>query len=297
MSIAVVVPTVRPECWETFTKGWKEIFDKHNVTLIKVQDGENPQLECPRPGYCTDIRMVGEIMGLDSDLIFNKNDGVRNLGFAYIAKYLPDVETIITLDDDTLPKDGEDPIQRHLDALNERFPLGWMSTASDYVRGMPYWNRERSECVVSHGVWEGVMDWDAPTQLVKGNRQLEFYKGCIPRGVYFPFCGMNIAFKRKMLPYMYYAPMGYRVGIDRFADIWLGVHLRRVCDDNDWSIASGYSTVRHERASNVWTNLKKEAQGLELNEHYFEGVEDNEYFKTYNDCRKRWEEFINDCNL
>ena len=293
-SVAVVTPTIREECLATFWDAWKNLFKKHEVIFLEVHDGDRPYLK-----WGAEITEPKDIMGKDSDLIFNKNDGVRNLGFAYISKYLPEVDTIITLDDDTLPKDGQDPIQLHLDALNERFPLGWMSTASDYVRGMPYWNREQSECVVSHGVWEGVMDWDAPTQLVKGNRQLEFYKGVIPKGVCFPFCGMNIAFKRKMLPYMYYAPMGYRVGMDRFADIWLGIHLRRICDDNDWSIATGYSTVRHERASNVWSNLKKESQGLELNEHYFEGVEDDPYFKIYNDCRKRWEAWIkeNDSSL
>jgi len=291
MSIAVVVPTTenRKEVYNTFLARWKDLFKKHKVLLIKVQDGERPLIN--------NKITVKDIMGKDSDLIFNKNDGVRNLGFAYIAKFLPEVDTIITLDDDTLPKDGEDPIQQHLDALNERFPLGWMSSTSEYMRGMPYWNRGQSECVISHGGWEGVGDWDAPTQLVNGNKPYSIYKGVFPRGVYFPFCGMNIAFKRKMLPYVYYAPMGHRVGIDRFADIWLGIHLRRICDDNDWSIATGYSIVRHERASNVWANLKKEAQGLEMNEHYFEGVEDNEYFETYNTCRKRWEKFINDCNL
>ena len=290
-NIAVVVPTVRPECWERFVGGWIHLLEKHNSFSIRVQDGDNPLLVCETPNSI-DKKSLKDVMGKDSDLIFNKNDGVRNLGFAYIAKFLPEVDTIITLDDDTLPIDGQDPIQQHLEALNIRFPLGWMSTASDYVRGMPYWNRNQSECVVSHGVWQGWMDWDAPTQLVKGNRQLDFYKGVIPKGVYFPMCGMNVAFKRKMLPYMYYAPMGYKVGIDRFADIWLGIHLRRICDDNEWSIATGYSTVRHERASNVWANLKKEVQGLEINEHLFEGVEDDPYFKIYNRCRKRWEKLI-----
>jgi len=289
MSIAVVVPTVRPESWEVFSKAWKPLFDKHQVSLIRVQDGDNPELFYSKGDFGVVVG-VKYVMGKDSDLIFNKNDGVRNLGFAYIAKYLPEIETIVTLDDDTLPIG--DPIQDHLDALNERFPLGWMSTTSEYMRGMPYWNREQSECVVSHGGWTGVGDWDAPTQLVEGNKPYTMYKGVIPRGVYFPFCGMNMAFKRKMLPYMYYAPMGYRVGMDRFADIWLGIHLRRICDDNEWSIASGYSMVKHDRASNVWVNLRKEANGLELNEHFFEGVEDDPYFKTYNSCRKRWKEMI-----
>jgi reversibly glycosylated polypeptide/UDP-arabinopyranose mutase len=282
--IACVVPTVRPDCWDVFINGWKELFEKHNVALIKVQDGEVPLLTHNEKEY-----KIEDIMKNDGDLIFNKNDGVRNLGFAYITKYLPEVETIITLDDDTLPEG--DTIQAHLDALNKRFPLEWMSTASEYVRGVPYWIRDQCECTVSHGVWKGVMDWDAPTQLVNGNHQLAFFKGNIPKGVYFPFCGMNIAFKRKMLPYMYYAPMGYKVGMDRFADIWLGIWLRRICDHENWAIATGYAYVNHDRASNVWANLKKEIKGLEINEHYYEWSETDDYFKLYNNCRKRWKEW------
>lgn len=278
-TIAVVVPTIRDECLQTFVTGWADLFDKHDVELIIVRDGEVPSI-------------LGRVYDLSefNELIFNKNDGVRNMGFAYIAKYLPDITTIITLDDDTLPIG--DPIQDHLDALNKRFPISWMSTASEYMRGVPYWIRDQSECVVSLGLWEGVKDWDGPTQLVLGNKNVTFYKGHIPKGVYFNLCGMNIAFKRKMLPYMYYAPMGYRVGMDRFGDIWLGIHLRRICDDNDWSIATGYSGVRHERASNVFKNIQKEALGLELNEHYFEGEEGHPYFKKYNECRKKWREYM-----
>ena len=289
MSIAVVVPTVREECWDAFVKGWDQLFKKHKVVLIKVQDGDEPKIT----KYLYEFDPVAEYsvaFDFDMDLIFNKNDGVRNLGFAYVAKYLPDVEYIITLDDDTLPHG--DTIQDHLDALNRRYPLNWMSSASEYMRGVPYWVREQAECVVSHGVWEGVKDWDAPTQLVMGNREVTFYKGQIPQGVYFPFCGMNVAFKRKMLPVMYYAPMGYKVGMDRFADIWLGINLKRYCDKNNVVIASGYAVVDHNRASNVWKNLQKEAVGLELNERYFDGVEDHEYFKKYNNYRLKWQSLM-----
>lgn len=286
-NIAVVVPTIRDECWKSFMRHWFPLFEKHNVTLIKVHDGENPLLSVDNDKYRT--YTIKEIMGDDSDLIFNKNDGVRNLGFAYIRKHLPEIEYILTLDDDTAPVEGQDAIQQHLDVLNKRFPLDWMSTASDYVRGIPYGIREDALCTVSHGVWNGVMDWDAPTQLIKGNRQLEFFKGVIPRNIYFPFCGMNIMFTRQMLPYMYYAPMGYRVNMDRFADIWLGITLKRICDKNNWAIASGYSTIVHERASNVWKNLQKEARGLELNETFWKGDESDEYFKLYNTCKERWE--------
>ncbi len=282
MPVAVVVPTIRPASYEKFLKAWFPFIEKHDASLIKVVDGENPT---------AGGKTVKEIMGKDADLIFNKNDGVRNLGFAYIAKYLPQVEVIITLDDDVLPY--EDPIQSHLEALRLNVSTSWVSTASEFMRGFPYSVRNESEVVLSHGVWEGVKDYDAPTQLVNGNKDVTFYKGVIPKGVYYPMCGMNIAFKRKMLPYMYFAPMGYRVGMDRFADIWLGVTSKRIIDRNGWAVVSGYAKVKHERASNVFKNLQKEAKGLELNETFWQGDEKDPYFKLYRENRKRWEKFIN----
>lgn len=279
-TIAVVVPTIssRKEIFEGFMKAWKPLFDKHSVIFIKVLDGDEPQIEVNGvKGYIPDEIKV---------LIFNKNDGVRNFGFWYIAKFLPKVDTIITLDDDTLPIG--DTIQDHLDALDMRVPISWMSTASEYMRGFPYYVREEAEVVLSHGVWQGVADWDAPTQLIKGNRPVEFYKGAIPRWCYYPMCGMNIAFKRKMLPCMYYAPMGHKVGLDRFADIWCGIESKKEIDMRGWAVVTGYATVRHERASNVWNNLIKESKGLSMNEQY----DQDPYFRLYAKKREEWKNLI-----
>lgn len=281
--IAMVVPTIRPESMDAFEDNWSQLIEKHEAVLIKIQDGDTPKIfinnkETPYPQ---------EIM----ELVFNKNDGVRNLGFYAISEFLPEVDYIITLDDDTKPIG--DPIQDHIDALNKRVPVSWFShTGEDYMRGFPYGIREEAEVVLSHGVWEGVKDWDAPTQLVQGNKDVEFYKGPIPKGVYYPMCGMNIAFKRKMLPYMYFAPMGYRVDMDRFADIWLGITSKRVIDKKGWAVVTGYAKVRHDRASNVWKNLQKEAKGLELNETFWTGCVKDNYFRLYANLRKRWELLI-----
>jgi hypothetical protein len=103
---------------------------------------------------------------------------------------------------------------------------------------------------------------------------------------------MNIAFKRKLLPYVYYAPMGYRVGLDRFADIWLGVVLKDIIDKMGWAVVSGYAPVNHQRASNVWKNLIKEAKGLELNEKFWLHKNKDKYFKEYKKARERWEKLI-----
>ncbi len=280
-SIAVVVPTIRPASYREFIQEWGELFEKHNIELLTVWDGDDPVVMYKSHGY-----LVKDIMGDNEDLIYNKNDGVRNLGFALIAKQFPHIETIITLDDDVKP--FGDTIQDHLNALNSHVSTGWISTASEYTRGFPYGVRNEAEVVLSHGVWEGVKDWDAPTQLVRGNPDVTFYKGAIPKNIFYPMCAMNLAFKRKMLPYMYQAPMGHKVGLDRFADIWSGIESKKIIDERGWAVVSGYAKIKHERASNVFTNLKKEAKGLEMNEHYGEG----EYFKLYQEKRKRWEEFV-----
>jgi len=285
--IAIVIPTIRPDSFKKFVKAWKPLFKKHKAEVIAVIDGDKPYLEHLTENSIYNPR---EIMGKYADLIFNKNDGVRNLGFAYVARFMPEIDIIMTLDDDVRP--CGDTIQDHLNALDKKVPVSWLATASEYMRGFPYGIREEAEVVLSHGVWEGVKDYDAPTQLVKGNPEASFYQGVIPKGIYYSMCGMNIAFKRKLLPYMYFAPMGYRVGLDRFADIWAGITSKRIIDKRGWAVVTGYAKVKHEKASNVYRNLVKEALGIDLNEGFWQGREEHPYFKLYKEKRKRWEEFV-----
>lgn len=279
--ICIVVPTIREECFERFLNGWNELIKKHNVTVIVVRDGDNPTV---------DGKDAKGLMGKDYSLVFNRNDGVRNAGFWYISRWMPQVDTIITLDDDVLPLG--DTIQDHLDTLEKRVPISWVKSCSEYTRGFPYAVRDEAPVMVSHGLWKGVADWDAPSQLINGNPEIELVSQPVPKGIYMPFCGMNVAFKREMLPYMYYAPMGYKVGMDRFSDIWLGINLTRICAEKNWAIYNGGAVVRHERASNVWKNLQKESKGLEINENYWNGDESDPYFKLYNAKRKKWQRLL-----
>lgn len=284
--IQVVIPTIRQDSIRAFIGGWAPLFNKYGINPIIVLDGDTPVVMHKGKYYTSE-----DILGEDADLIYNKNDGVRNLGFAYIAKNLPKTQYIITLDDDTLP--AGDSILNHINTLNKSVPTSWISTASEYMRGFPYKIREESEVVLSHGLWEGVKDWDAPTQLVNGNKDVNYYVGPIPKGILYPMCGMNIAFKKKLLPYMYYAPMGYKVNMDRFADIWTGIYTKRVIDSKGWAVYTGGSFVEHSRASNVWKNLQKEVKGLELNESFWEGDMEHPYFKEYAHQALRWEDKIN----
>jgi reversibly glycosylated polypeptide / UDP-arabinopyranose mutase len=282
MSVCVVVPTIRVNKIKEFKKAWASLIEKHQAGLVIVRDGEVPELSHEGYHLTSDFTL-----GKYADVIYNFNDGVRNLGFAFAASLIPNVEYIISLDDDVEPIG--DPIQDHIDALNMKVPLSWMSTASEYTRGFPYGVRNEAPVMLSHGVWEGVPDWDAPTQLTRNsNKPLRFYQGVIPKGVMFPLCAMNFAFRREALPYVYQAPMGPKVGLDRFADIWGGIEMKKDFDKLGWGVVSGFSTVYHKRASNVYTNLQKEAKGLYLNENYGK----DKYFKLFGEKRTRWQELI-----
>lgn len=279
--IAVITPTIpqRAEIFEKFYTAWKPLFDKHKVQFIKVLDGENPIVE-----WDNKVFSLEDILENDTDVIFNKSDVVRNAGFYFAYKYLkPDI--YITLDDDVLPLG--DPIQDHIDALNMKVSINWLNTADYPMRGLPYATRTEAQVMLSHGVWKNVPDLDAPNQLVNPDVKPNFYKGVIPKGTYFPMCIMNVAFRKELLPYMYQVPMNTHE-MDRFGDIWAGVLVKRDIDEHNWAAVTGYAEVWHDRASNVFKNLQKEAKGLELNETFWQGDESNEYFTLLREKRNKW---------
>ena len=283
MAMIIVTPTIRPEKIDNFKKAWgidDSPLELNTNESIIVYDGKNPYARFNGRDFS-----LKEIMGKYSDLIYNFNDGVRNLGFALAWRL--GAEIIVSLDDDTLPLG--DTLSDHQKVLNKRFPTSWVNTAEDvYMRGVPYGVREEAECVFSHGVWQGVADFDASTQLVMGTPKLKYPKMPIPKGALFPVCVMNVAFKRKVLPYYYQAPMFD--DINRFADIWSGIEMKKAVDKNGWCAVTGYATVRHERASNPFTNLIKEARGISMNEDYGK----DPYFKLYQNNIKRWQDFLDE---
>ena len=284
MKIAVVVPTIRQESLTQFLRAWEPIFNRHGIVPIIVRDGSAPTVEMGGTVYT-----VEQIMGKNRSLIYNFNDGVRNLGFVY-ALMKTDADYIVTLDDDVEPYNDSDALMDHVQALSMRVPVTWMSTSNQYPRGFPYKVRQEAAVWASHGVWHGVHDYDAPTQLVRGNPPMEFLRCPIPKGVFAPICGMNFAFRREATPYVYYAPMGDRVGYNRFADIWMGVELKRSLDALGHAIVTGYSAVLHKKASNVYKNLQLEAAGIELNETFYERCFDNPYVRLHQDQLQIWRE-------
>lgn len=285
MKIAILTVNSGNGRFEKFKETWKVLFEKHNCELVIVQDGTPPTVNGMN---------AEEVMGKYAPALTNFNTENRNLGFAYIAKILKGCEIIITLDENVSPIG--DPIQDHIDALQKRVPVSWISTASEYSRGFPYSIRSEAEVVISHGVWEGSGDWDAPTQLVLGEkRPTTFYKGIIPKGIYYPMCSMNLAFKIKVLPYIFHAPGTSE--IRRFDDIFAGIVSKRIIDGMGWAVVSGYATVNHKKASDPFQNLKNEAAGIELNESFWRGDENHPYFEVYRNKLRIWQEFIENVDL
>lgn len=289
--IAIVTPSVRPESLKSFKEAWRLLFQKHGILMIDVQDADS--VDGVKVSI-SDYRSIGsqppfEFEFIDrqkiNSLIYHRTDACRNAGFLALA-YYPHIKYVITLDDDVapeLPADRlplgahpcSDPIEAHIQCLRSRVPISWFKTSNQYMRGFPYSIRSEAEVWVSHGVWSGVPDYDAPTQLVAPNPfNVNFYVGPIPRGCYSPICGMNLAFRIEALPYMYFSPMGPGVGYDRFADIWMGIHMKYDLDRLGKAVVTGHARIRHTRASNVFKNLRQEAKGLDLNERYWLYVED-----------------------
>jgi reversibly glycosylated polypeptide/UDP-arabinopyranose mutase len=302
--IAVVVPTIRPESWELFFDKWIDLFKKHNVVLFKVDDSKDYPI-CYR-GIDTNVHnsyVFARCGDIDNpkepkrDWLFNKTDGCRNLGF-YWAEQLVKPDIFISLDDDVYPVG--DPIQDHINALSMSVSPTWMSTAQDWrVRGIPV-GGEKWPVMLSHGVWNGVPDFDAPTQFLNPDiKDIAFNKTSIPKGALFPLCAMNFAFRRELMPYVYQAPMGKRLAEfdlpigDRFADIWSGVVLKRWMDTQGFAAVTGYATIYHSRASNVFANLQKESVFLQLNEDFDNQFHDpnnnHPYVVLYRTALEQWQ--------
>ena len=129
---------------------------------------------------------------------------------------------------------------------------------------------------------------------------------------------MNMAFRKELLPWAYQAPMGIRTLeetgrlYDRFADIWAGVTMKFAIDKLFFNACAvtGYSVIYHERASDVFVNLRKEAAGMELNEtmadrigHFAGNIaisginaseSDLKYITNYQKRLKEWQTLIQD---
>jgi hypothetical protein len=275
MKATVVVPTARQASLTEFLEAWEaELAD---ATIIVVEDNPEPTFSLAgdnvrHVAWCDAERSLG-----DAAWVIPRGTGcVRSFGCWLAWQERPDM--IVALDDDTRP-DPAYPgfLETHWARLQVTADPAWVSTLdAASPRGLPYYCMERTgAAVLNHGLWTGVPDFDAATQLVASRIEIsgEWSDQTIPRGRYFPMCSMNLAWRPEFTVAMYFMLMGPDYAYDRFGDIWGGVIAKRIADHLGFAVNSGSPGILHERASNVFTNLAKESRGLGVNETLWRAVD------------------------
>ncbi|MDT7041828.1 hypothetical protein [Candidatus Nitronereus thalassa] len=277
LKCTIVVPTIREHSIKEFLAVWKKaLISAH---LIVIEDNPTPTFDLRAYPQVTHYSWndIDRDLGANNWIIPRRTDCIRSYGFWKAYQDHPDM--VITLDDDCHPvDDGTHFIETHWEALTHSGTSeAWQQTGEGIpTRGIPYFQRHREwPCMLNHGLWDHVPDFDAPTQLVQSRVPQTFIpvNQTIPVGRYFPMCGMNVAFRPELIPAMYFLLMGKGYQYDRFGDIWSGVLVKKICDHLGYAIKSGDPIVVHQRASNVWANLRKEAPGLEVNEEFWSAVD------------------------
>jgi hypothetical protein len=273
----VVVPTIREAGMRGFLEAWQSrLGDAH---LIVVEDNPQRSFNLGTRANVTHYAWeeIDRDLGALAWIVPRRTDCVRSYGLWKAWQEDPDM--VVTLDDDCHPDPAQgDFLAQHWARLQgSGRDEAWVSTGEGIApRGMPYFARHRERpCMLNHGLWSGCPDFDAPTQLLQARAPGEFVPvdQTIPAGKYFPMCGMNIAFRPALAPAMYFLLMGQAQPVDRFGDIWCGLLAKKICDHLGYAVTSGRPSIAHQRASNVWDNLRKEAHGLRLNEEVWLAVD------------------------
>ncbi len=279
--VFLIIPTIRDV---DMLKAWKNKVE--GCQIIVVEDHQKKTVKIPQVGqkiYHYSWQDIDQELGKDSWIIPRRVSAIRNYGF--LKAYQMGADIIITLDDDCYPVENHNLIKGHIRNLSLSSPKKWTNTYPDhrfmFTRGMPYFNRKKQPVMLSHGLWTNVLDLDAPTQLQHLEFRAKFaqhFLQIIPQHAYYPMCSMNLAFRAEITPIMYFPLMGEdtkgkKWGYDRFDDIWAGIFSKKIMDHLGYGVVNGAPFVRHDKASNVFSNLKKEAKGIEANEHLWELVD------------------------
>ncbi|MEM3075753.1 MAG: hypothetical protein QW590_02930 [Candidatus Bilamarchaeaceae archaeon] len=249
-----------------------------------------------------------------ADIIPKRSHAETSFGLLYMQAN-PQYEYGIFIDDDTLPMDGHDFFGEHMRNLSYKGKIDFVKSDKRWVnvlyqnfkrhglypRGYPYSMMHEKvivesgiakEVVCSQGLWTNIPDLDAVRILMDGNltgqaetrtKETDF-KGnfIVSPGNYLTVCSMNLAFKRQIIPVFYQLPMDdnqWKIG--RFDDIWSGIFLKRACDVLNKQIISGYPLCEHNKAPrSTFKDLNAEVPALELNEHLWQILEQDDYTET-----------------
>lgn len=240
MDFAVVVPWHRKEVMEAFRHAW-DIPDREPDWLIMQHDADG------------DGCAVTKNRGIDRALVRG-------------------AQVVVVLDDDCYPTDEAPRLEvlarKHIELLDTPAEVRMFTpVTAPWSRGTPYANLTTPMPVAaSMGYWTEVGDYCAARQLVHQNAPMDFMRGTV-FGRYFPLCGMNLAFRPDR-----WWPWWQFINVDRFDDIWQGWLWQKRAYHEGYCFNLGGPLVRHSRQSNVWANLRAEAEHLEANEHLWETI-------------------------
>jgi hypothetical protein len=238
-TVKVIVPWHNPAQLKIFLAAWNVTPD--DPRLLLVQDSTH--------AGCAATKNTGILQAMQSG-----------------------VHTVIILDDDCLPHPTHSPhlshlISAHLFALQPQPFTRFVAVTSPPSRGTPYQLPPTQPVAASMGFWEGIPDYDAPAQLVRGHAATMAFKPITLAGQYFPLCGMNIAFR----PALWW-PWCQFINVPRFDDIWMGYLWQKEAYRRGACFNLAGPIINHSRQSNVWANLRDEARFLELNETLWQRI-------------------------
>jgi len=285
IKIGICIPTIREDCLKKFLELWQPQFDLENVCFYITEDSERKQInykhlfreyeKAHHKEYSH--KEIAEDLGRNSWIICKKNSSHREYG--YYKAWQDNCDMIVTLDDDCYPIEDIKFLEGHWNKLNMNINM-WGSTSYDCfgksipVRGMPYKNTEiKNKVIINHGLWKNNLDLDAPHQLCSGDTKIDITEVPTVFGKYKSLCGMNLAFKREVTPLMYFGLQGEGWEFDRFDDIWCGIIAEKIATHLGKHITNGTPMIWHSKASNPFKNLVKEAKGIEVNEIFWQAIE------------------------
>lgn len=241
----------------------------------------------------------------EDEWIFPKKDSsARSLGYYLAWKDKHDL--IYTLDNDCKPAKKEDDywIKEHEEILKGWKIMPWWPTGPEHklrTRGLPYEKTGASGYVMlSHGTWTNNPDYDS-LQMVSNQDPSagtkDYVDMHIPRGYFFPMCGMNLAWNKEITPLLYFGLQGKDYPYTRFDDIWAGIFAKKVLDHLNMYAYTGRGIINHSRQSNKYENLVKEAPGIRDNEVLWKLVDKVTIPKRHSTPVKAYEYLIKNVNF
>jgi hypothetical protein len=279
--VVAVVASNRETCLREFLEAWTPgPWDE----LVIVEDGSQRSFALDvvpvRPLHHFSWAEIADDADVVDQATFSRRDSAIKL-YGFWAAVRLGADVVLALDDDCFPSGTQDDfLAGHLAALSPR--SRWVPSIHETpTRGVPYFDLGTMPGAVANmGMWRGVADYDALQTLTlqrAGALNCSFSPPAGNRLMhpehYWPWCAMNIAFRREVAPLMYMPKMGDGSPYRRFDDIWCGVILQRCCRHLGLWLAAGEPHIQHARASDPLANLEKETPGIRANEDFWKVVE------------------------